>query len=152
MNADDIKYILAEEGRYGVYEDDDVMNEGCAAIDMDLLMEEGWPMWRPTSYSLTCTMSRNCPGCINDIHDSEPVTTDEDDKPPTKKVSSDPRFGDYDTPDDIKSRGGENYHLNKQKSKPHSPKSERRKQREKRVKDIRTKESRIHKRAVVYDL
>jgi len=114
---DDIKYILAEEGRYGLtYEDDDIMNEGIASIDIAEM--------------------------------NEPVTTDEDDKPPSKKVSSDPHFGDYETPDDVKTRGGENYHVNKQKTKPHSPKSERRKQRQKRVKDIGRKESRIHKKAV----
>ena len=148
MNADDIKYILAEEGRYGIatYEDDDIMNEGCAEIVIEEMM--AYPM----RLSMTCPMSSSapCPWC--DFDDSEPVTTDEDDKPLAKKVASDPRFGDYDTPDDIKARGGENYHLNKQKTKPHSPKSERRKQREKRVKDIRTKESRCHKKAVVYDL
>lgn len=153
MNADDIKYILAEEGRY---EDDDIMNDGCAAIDMDLLMEEGWPMWRPTSYSLTCSMSHNCPGCIHDAHDSELTwyydLDDDKNSPRTKAVSNDPEFGDYETPDEVKTRGGKNYHLNKQKSKPHSPKSERRKLREKRVKDIRTKESRCHKRAAVHDL
>jgi hypothetical protein len=132
MNADDIKYILAEEGRYGVYEDDDIMNEGCAEIDIDEMNG----------------------GEFHDADDYEPVTTDEDDKPPTKAkaVANDPCFDDYETPEDVKTRGGENYHINKQKAKPHSPKSERRKLREKRVKDIRTKESRCHKRAAVYDL
>uniref|UniRef100_A0A6C0BWB1 Uncharacterized protein n=1 Tax=viral metagenome TaxID=1070528 RepID=A0A6C0BWB1_9ZZZZ len=105
------KYILAEEG---CYEDDDIMNEGCAAIDIEEM----------NGYEFN------------------------ENSPRTKKVSSDPEFGDYETPDDVKARGGENYHINKQKTKPHSPKSERRKLREKRVKDIRTNESRCHKRAV----
>ena len=126
MNADDIKYILAEEGRYGIYEDDDIMNEGITAIDIDEM--NGFE--------------------FHDADDSEPPTTDENDKPPAKKVSSDPHFGDYATPDDVKTRGNVNYHLNKQKAKQHSPKGERRRLREKRVKDIRTKESRIHKKAV----
>lgn len=141
MNADDIKYVQAEEGRYGLatYENDDIMNEGCAVIVID-------EMSCHMKLSLTCTMSGNtpCSWC-----DTEPVTTAVDDKPPAKKVASDPCFGDYETPEDAKTRGGENYHLNKQKAKPHSPKSERVKQREKRVKDIRIKESRCHKKAVV---
>lgn len=129
MNADDIKYILAEEGRYGVYEDDDIMNEGIAAIDIDEMNG----------------------GEFHDVDDSEPATTDEDDKteddkPPAKKVSSDPHFGDYATPDDVKTRGSVNYHSNKQKTKT-SPKSERRRLREKRTNDLRVKDSRCHRKA-----
>ena len=117
------KYILAEEG---CYEDDAIMNEGCAEIDIDEMNGR-------------------------EFHDSEVsrhFEIDDDNSPRTKKVCSDPEFGDYETPADVKARGGENYHINKQKTKPHSPKSERSKLREKRVKDIRTKESRCHKRAV----
>ena len=111
MNADDIKYILAEEGRY--YEDYDIMNEGIEAIDIDEMNGE--------------------------------------EEPPAKKVASDPHFGDYSTPDDVKARGGVNYHINKQKTKS-SPKSERRRLREKRTKDLPAKESRCHKKAGVNDL
>lgn len=154
MNADDIKYIQAEEGRYGVnqhyvsYEDDDIMNEGIAAIDIDemnetdwfhTMMDAGWPVWRPTSHPLSCAMNKPC--CVHEFDHEEPLA---------KKVSSDPEFGDYETPEDVKTRGGENYHINKQKSKPHSPKNERRNQREKRVKDIRIKESRVHKKTVSF--
>jgi len=138
---DDMRYILAEEGRY--YDDLDIMNEGITAINIDEMNEEDSLWWnRPEWRSSTPII----------ISHSEPITTDEDDKPPAKKVSSDPCFGDYETPEDAKTRGGENYHINKQKTKRPSPKSERRKLREKRVKDIRTKESRIHKRAVVHDM
>jgi len=131
---DDQRYIRAEEGRYyGLYDDFDIMNEGITMIDIDEMNEEdtwwNWPEWRSNT--------------------TEPVTTE---KPPAKAVANDPCVDDYETPEDVKTRGGENYHINKLKTKPQSPKSEHRKQREKRVKDIRTKESRIHKRAVVYDL
>jgi hypothetical protein len=154
MNADDLKYILAEEGRYN---DDGIMNEGIEAIDIEEMMLENYywnrpawldePMWRISTEAW-------------DIDDNEPVATNEDDKPPTneddepptKKVSSDPHFGDYETPDDAKTSGGENYHINKQKTKRPSPKSERRRLREKRVKDLRVKESRCHKKAWVIDM
>jgi hypothetical protein len=120
QEEEDQAYIEAEEGRYGVYEDDDIMNEGIAAIDIDEMNGES--------------------------DDNEPVVFDEDDKPPAKKVSSDPHFGDYATPDDVKTRGSVNYHSNKQKSNT-SPKSERRRLREKRTKDMRAKDSRCHKKA-----
>ena len=125
QEEEDQAYIEAEEGRYGVYEDDDIMNEGIAAIDID---EMNW-----------------------ESDDNEQFVFDENDKPPAKKVSSDPHFGDYATPDDVKTRGSVNYHSNKQKTKT-SPKSERRRLREKRTKDLRVKDSRCHRKAGVIDM
>lgn len=143
---DDQMYIRAEEGRYGLYDDDDIMNEGIAAIDIDEMNEE-------ETWCKHCGCIKYAGlGCFYDIHDSEPVATDEDDKQPTKNVFSDPCVGDYETPEDAKTRGGENYHINKQKTKRPSPKSERRKIREKRVNDLQEKASRCHKRAVVHDM
>ena len=120
MNADDIKYILAEEGRY--YEDYAMMNEGIEAIDIDEMNGE-----QPVSSSSEPVSSS-----------SEPVSS-----------SSEPVSSDDDTHfDDIKSRGGENYYINKHKTKPHSPKSERNQKKEKRDKDRPIKESRCHKKAI----
>ena len=117
MNADDIKYILAEEGRYTEEEEYAIMNEGIEAIDIDEMNGEH-P--EPASSS------------------SEPVSS-----------SSEPVSSEDDTHfDDIKTRGGENYYVNKQKAKPHSPKSERKQKKEKRDKDRPTKESRCHKKAI----
>jgi hypothetical protein len=71
-------------------------------------------------------------------------------EPVHKSVANDTVYEDYITPEDIKTRGGENYHINKQKTKPHSPKSERKQKKEKRAKDRRTKESRCHRRNVAH--
>ena len=125
QEEEDQAYIEAEEGRYGVYEDDDIMNEGIVAINIAEMNGES--------------------------DDNEPVVFDEDDKPPAKKVSSDPHFGDYATPDDVKTRGSVNYHINKQKGRT-SPKSERRRLREKRTKDLQVKDSRCHRKAGVIDM
>jgi hypothetical protein len=123
MNADDLKYILAEEGRYTNDEENEaIMDEGIAAIDVDEMNGE-------TSES-----------------ENEPACRTENEKP--SSISSDPHFSDYETPDDIKTRGGENYHINKLRTKPHSPKAERRQKRERRVNDIRQKESRCHKKQI----
>ena len=158
MNADDLKYILAEEGRYGIsqnYEDNDIMNEGCSAIDIEEMMWDNYrwnlPQWlddpnlrsSTTSLSLTCPMSSSCLCPGHDFDDNEP---------PTKAVANDLCFGDYETPDDAKTCGGENYHINKLKTKRPSPKSERRRLREKRVKDLRVMESRCHKKNVAHEL
>ena len=120
MNADDIKYILAEEGRY--YEDNAIMNEGIEAIDIDEMNGE----------------------------QPEPVSSSSETEPPSSSsepVSSedDTKHSDY---ENIKTRGGENYYINKHKAKPHSPKSERKQKKEKRDKDRPTKESRCHKKAI----
>jgi hypothetical protein len=119
MNADDIKYILAEEGRYNILAEKEyynIMNEGIEAIDIDEMNGEVSSSSEPVSSS------------------SEPVSSDDDTK-----------HSDY---DDIKTRGGENYHINKQKTKPHSPKRERKQKKEKRDKDRPIKESRCHKKAI----
>lgn len=113
MNADDIKYILAEEGRY--YEDNAIMNEGIEAIDIDDMNGELSSSLEPEPVSSS----------------SEPVSSEDD-----------AHF------DNIKTRGGENYYVNKHKAKPHSPKSERKQKKEKRDKDRPTKESRCHKKAI----
>ena len=117
MNADDIKYILAEEGRYTDEEEYAIMNEGIEAIDIDEMNGE------PVSSSSEPVSSS-----------SEPVSSEDDTK-----------HSDY---DDIKTRGGENYYINKHKAKPHSPKSERKQKKEKRDKDRPIKESRCHKKAI----
>ena len=119
MNADDIKYILAEEGRY--YEDYAIMNEGIEAIDIDEMNNETEPA---------------CSSCSSEpvSSSSEPVSSEDDAK-----------HSDY---DNIKTRGGENYYVNKHKAKPHSPKSERKQKKEKRDNDRPTKESRCHKKAI----
>jgi hypothetical protein len=119
--ADDIKYILAEEGRYTIEEENNIiMNEGISAIDIDEM--NGY----------------RCRFCC---WDEDPIETyPEDDEP------IEPEY-------DIKVRGGENYHINKLKTKPHSPKSERKQKKEKRTKDRPTKESRCHKKVgAVIDL
>ncbi len=114
--ADDIKYILAEEGRYTIEEENNIiMNEGIAAIDVDEM--NGY----------------RCPCCH---WDEEPIETYSEDDEPVE-----PEY-------DIKVRGGENYHINKFKTKPHSPKSERKQKKEKRTKDRPTKESRCHKKQI----
>ena len=115
MNADDIKYILAEEGRYYEEEDYAIMNEGIEAIDIDEMNGE-----QPVSSSSEPPSSS-----------SEPVSSEDD-----------THF------DNIKTRGGENYYVNKHKAKPHSPKSERKQKKEKRDKDRPIKESRCHKKAI----
>ena len=123
MNADDLKYILAEEGRY--YEDQDIMEEGIAQIDIEEMLGAE-PEPQPQS-------------------DGEAPQSDGD----AREINFyDPHFSDYETPEDIKTRGGENYHINKLRTKPHSPKSERRQKRERRVNDIRQKESRCHKKQI----
>jgi len=116
MNADDIKYILAEEGRYNILAEKEyyaIMNEGIEAIDIDEMNGEVSSSSEPVSSS------------------SEPVSSEDD-----------AHF------DNIKTRGGENYYVNKQKTKPHSPKRERKQKKEKRDKDRPIKESRCHKKAI----
>jgi hypothetical protein len=133
---EDIDYILAEEGRYGINDNDEIMNYGVEQIDIDEM--SGGVFWSET-----------------DSDDNEPVCLAENDKTPINKlVSSDPHFGDYEPPlNDIKNRGGENYHINKLKTKPHSPKSERKLKKEKRSRDRPVKESRCHKKTgIVFDL
>ena len=125
MNADDIKYILAEEGRY--YEDYAIMNEGIEAIDIDEMNGE---QPEPVSSSSEPVSSSSEPPSSS----SEPVSSEDDAK-----------HSDY---DNIKTRGGENYYINKHKAKPHSPKRERKQKKEKRDKDRPTKESRCHKKAI----
>lgn len=125
MNADDIKYILAEEGRY--YEDNAIMNEGIEAIDIDEMNGELSSSLEPEPVS-----SSSEPEPVSSS--SEPVSSEDDAK-----------HSDY---DNIKTRGGENYYINKHKAKPHSPKSERKQKKEKRDKDRPTKESRCHKKAI----
>jgi hypothetical protein len=130
MNADDIKYILAEEGRYTIEEENNIiMNEGIAAIDVDEMNGE-------TDGNESSESDGNEPTCRSE-------------RKKISAVSSDPYFSDYETPDDIKIRGGENYHINKLRTKPHSPKSERKQKKENRTKDRRTKESRCHKKQII---
>lgn len=115
MTFDDIDYILAEEGRYGIISDEEQqennenMEYGLQQIRIDEMMTMSAPTLSPLA------------DCL------------EDDEPE-----------EY----DIKTRGGENYHINKLKTKPHSPKSERKHKREKHIKDHRAKESRCHKKKV----
>ncbi len=127
MTFDDIDYILAEEGRYGISssgdEEQEIMEYGLQQIRIDEILYT-----RPTSSSLT---EKSAAYCCWDEENSYP----EDDEPVEP---------DY----DIKVRGGENYHLNKLKAKPHSPKRERKQKREKHIKDHRAKESRCHKKKV----
>lgn len=139
-HADDLKYILAEEGRYSIEEENNIiMNEGIDAIDIEEILYVR-PTSIPTSSSLTEINSKlTVDRCACSYWDTEETHR--------KKVTSDQDVGDYETPDDIKTRGGENYHINKHKTKPNSPKNERRQVREKRVNDIRTKDSRCHKKA-----
>jgi hypothetical protein len=69
-------------------------------------------------------------------------------EPEQKAIANDLVYEDYATPDHIKTRGSVNYHINKQQKAKTSPKSERRKFREKRAKDMRTKDSRCHKKQI----
>lgn len=101
------------------WEDQATMDYGIEQIDIDEMNKAIGP----------CTCCAKDPSCC------------------AKSVGNDTVYSDYVAPEEIKQRGGENYHINKQKDKT-SPKSERRKLREKRTKDMGPKESRCHKKMI----